>query len=59
MNKQEIEKELINRNGTLLSFSDRGPWGDNRYRGNCSGWIHAFLIWKYKIDRLFAELFRS
>ncbi len=57
MNRQEIEKELINRNGTLLSFPDRGPWGDNRYRGNCSGWIHAFLIWKYKIDRLFAELF--
>lgn len=57
MNRNEIEEELRKKNGTMLSFPDRGPWGDNRYRGNCSGWIHNFLIWKYKIDRLFAELF--
>jgi len=30
--------------------------GDKRYRGNCSGWIQAFLVWKYKVKK-FAELF--
>lgn len=53
-------KDIINRvssqNSTILSFPDRGPWGDNKYRGNCSGYIHAFLIWRYKIKKL-AELF--
>jgi len=57
MDRNEIEKVLKEKDGTLLSFPDRGPWGDNQYRGNCSGWIHAFLIWKYKINKLFAELF--
>ena len=41
---------------TVLSFPDRGPWGDSKYRGNCSGWYQAFLIWKYKVKK-FAELF--
>jgi hypothetical protein len=26
--------------GSVLSFPDRGPWGDSRYRGNCSGYIY-------------------
>lgn len=56
MTRQEIEAELQKHDGTLLSFPQRGPWGCNKYRGNCSGWIQAFLIWKYKIQR-FAELF--
>ena len=56
MTRQEIEKELQKNDSTLLSFPDRGPWGDKKYRGNCSGWIQAFLIWKYKVDKL-AELF--
>ena len=56
MNKNDIIARLSENNSTLLSFPDRGPWGDNRYRGNCSGWIHAFLIWKYRIRKM-AELF--
>ena len=56
MNKEEIKKELQNSDSTVLSFPERGPWGDKKYRGNCSGWIQAFLIWKYKVQR-FAELF--
>lgn len=56
MNKNEIINELQKHDSTLLSFKDRGPWGDNRYRGNCSGWIQAFLVWKYHVSKL-AELF--
>lgn len=57
MTRKEIEELLRTKDGTMLSFPDRGPWGNNKYRGNCSGYIQAFLIWKYKIDKLFAELF--
>ena len=56
MNKTDIIQRLSQNNSTLLSFPDRGPWGENTYRGNCSGWIQAFLIWKYKVKK-FAELF--
>lgn len=56
MNKNEIIKKLMENDSTVLSFPDRGPWGDSRYRGNCSGWYQAFLIWKYKVQKL-AELF--
>ena len=43
MKKEEILKVVRSNEGTVLSFPDRGPWGNNRYRGNCSGYIHAFL----------------
>ena len=43
-------------NGTLLNFPKRGPWGDSSYRGNCSGFIHAFLLNQYKVKKM-AELF--
>ncbi len=57
MNKNEIINKLSENNSTLLSFPDRGNcWGENSYRGNCSGWIHAFIIWKYHVKKL-AELF--
>lgn len=56
MNRNEIIAKLQENDSTVLSFPDRGPWGDNRYRGNCSGWYQAFLIWKYKVQKL-AELF--
>ena len=56
MTRKEIEKILEQNDSTVLSFKDRGPWGDNKYRGNCSGYIQAFLIWKYQVQRL-AELF--
>ena len=56
MNRDDIVKVLETQNSTVLSFPDRGPWGDNRYRGNCSGWIQASLIWKYGVKKM-AELF--
>lgn len=56
MNRNEIIAKLQENDSTVLSFLDRGPWGDNRYRGNCSGWIQAFLAWKYRVQK-FAELF--
>lgn len=56
MNKNEIIARLIKNDTTVLSFSDRGSWGCSNYRGNCSGWYQAFLIWKYKVKK-FAELF--
>lgn len=50
MKKEEILKVVRSNEGTVLSFPDRGPWGNNRYRGNCSGYIHAFLIDQYNVD---------
>lgn len=29
---------------TILSFKDRGPWGDKAWRGNCSGHIYRELF---------------
>lgn len=56
MKKGEIIATVSQHDSTILSFPDRGPWGDARYRGNCSGWVQVFLIWKYRV-RKFAELF--
>lgn len=56
MNKQEIIEFCQKKNSTVLDFPDRGPWGNNKYRGNCSGWIIAYLIWRYNVTSL-AELF--
>lgn len=56
MKKEEMIRFLKEKDSTVLSFPDRGAWGDSAYRGNCSGWIHAFLIWKYKVEKM-AELF--
>lgn len=56
MKKEEIFHELEKHDSSVLSFPERGPWGDYKYRGNCSGWIHAFLIWKYGVKKM-AELF--
>lgn len=60
MKREEIEKTLRAKDSTILSFPQRSPtgtsWGDNKYRGNCSGWIQAFCIWKYQVKKM-AELF--
>lgn len=32
MKKEEILKVVRSNEGTVLSFPDRGPWGNNRYR---------------------------
>lgn len=29
---------------SVVSYADRGPWGDNRYPGNCSGYLLIDLI---------------
>lgn len=41
MLKEKIVHTLEQKNATILSFPERGPWGDSSYRGNCSGWIQA------------------
>lgn len=56
MNKSEIIAELQKHDSSVLSFPNRGPWGESKYRGNCSGWIQAFIAWKYQVKK-FAELF--
>lgn len=56
MTRKEIEEILRKNDSTVLSYKDRGPWGNSKYRGNCSGYVQAFLIWKYQVER-FAELF--
>ncbi len=57
MTKQEIERQLAAfATSSVFSAPDRGPWGDNRYRGNCTGWLIAAFIRTYGVKRL-AELF--
>lgn len=57
MNRNDIINRLMENDSTVLSFPDRcEEWGSNKYHGNCTGWIHAFLIWKYKVKK-FAEIF--
>lgn len=56
MNREKIIETLKKNDCTVLSFPERGPWGDSKYRGNCSGFIQAFLMWKYGIKK-FGELF--
>lgn len=47
MNRDEIIKIVSANDTTVLSLPNRGPWGSLHYRGNCSGYIPAFFIWKY------------
>ncbi len=56
MTREEIFNTVAKNDSTVISFPDRGPWGNNRYRGNCSGYVHAFLAWKYQVKKM-AELF--
>jgi hypothetical protein len=35
-------------NSSILSFPNRGPWGQSAYRGNCSGFVQKSLIDFYK-----------
>ncbi len=45
--REQIIKVLQQCNDTVLSFPERGPWGDSRYRGNCSGYVPAYFAWLY------------
>lgn len=56
MKKEEILAELLKHDSTVLSFPNRGPWGDSKYRGNCSGWIPAYFINKFNVKNM-AEIF--
>lgn len=45
----EENKELC----SVVSYPDRGPWGDNRYRGNCSGHLVKDLILRFGAQSVF------
>jgi len=38
---------------TVVSYPDRGKWGDYAYRGNCSGYLIKDLIETYSPDSVF------
>jgi len=38
---------------SVVSYPDRGPWGDKNYRGNCSGWLAKDLILRFKCQSVF------
>lgn len=33
---------------SVISYPNRGPWGDSNWRGNCSGWVIHDLINQYQ-----------
>jgi len=41
---------------SIISYPDRGPWGDKTYRGNCSGHVIKDLLTHYK-PKMFIEVF--
>ena len=38
---------------SVVSYTDRGPWGDKNYRGNCSGWLVKDLLLRFKSQSVF------
>ncbi len=38
---------------SVVSYPDRGPWGDHRYRGNCSGFLLKDLILRFGCKSIF------
>lgn len=38
---------------SVVSYPDRGPWGDYRYRGNCSGHLIKDLVLRFKCQSVF------
>jgi hypothetical protein len=38
---------------SVVSYQDRGPWGDSRYRGNCSGYLVKDLILRFNCQSVF------
>lgn len=41
---------------SIVSYPDRGKWGNNKYRGNCSGYVILDLLKHFKPKR-FLEIF--
>lgn len=37
---------------SVVSYPKRGPYGDNRYRGNCSGYLIEDIISQYKVEAM-------
>jgi 23S rRNA G2445 N2-methylase RlmL len=40
--------DSVNAIGSVLSFPERGPWGDAAWRGNCSGHIYRTLFERFQ-----------
>ena len=38
---------------SVVSHPDRGPWGDSKYWGNCSGWLVKDLILRFNCRSVF------
>ena len=38
---------------SVVSYPNRGPWGDSGYRGNCSGHLVKDLILRFKCQSVF------
>ena len=38
---------------SVVSYPDRGPWGDNRYRGNCSGHLIKDIVLRFNCHSIF------
>jgi hypothetical protein len=38
---------------SVVSYPDRGPWGDSNFRGNCSGHLVKDLILRFKCQSVF------
>ena len=38
---------------SVVSYSDRGPWGNSGYRGNCSGHLVKNLVLRFKCQSVF------
>ena len=38
---------------SVVSYPDRGPWGDSRYSGNCSGYLVKDLILRFNCQSVF------
>jgi len=38
---------------SVVSYQNRGPWGDSRYRGNCSGHLVKDLILRFNCQSVF------
>jgi hypothetical protein len=38
---------------SVVSYPDRGPWGNAQYRRNCSGWLAKDLILRFKVESVF------
>jgi len=42
-----------NKLSSVVSYPDRGPWGDAGYRGNCSGYLVKDLILRFNCQSVF------